>query len=198
MSTRQRGVLYSVLGAGVVGGLLYQSVFNVPSGHRAVIFNRFIGVKQEVYPEGIHFKMPFVEHPTLFDVKLQPFTEHLRLGEYGSEIDFSVRVLARLSTKDLPTTYKLLGPNALNVVVPPITHEACKSITENKTFDQLVTQRLDIRKEIRDSLEKRGKEFGIDVVDVAIVSFVVALTIFRFQFSEKSNSACRLVLYKSL
>jgi prohibitin 2 len=41
-----------LLGAGV---LLYagsQSLFNVDGGHAAIVFNRFVGVKQKIYGEG--------------------------------------------------------------------------------------------------------------------------------------------------
>lgn len=30
-------------------------------GHRAIIFDRFKGVKDEVYGEGLHFKIPFIQ-----------------------------------------------------------------------------------------------------------------------------------------
>ena len=41
----------------------------VDGGHRAVIFDRFVGVKQTVIGEGTHFFIPWVQKPIIFDVR---------------------------------------------------------------------------------------------------------------------------------
>merc|ERR1712216_516254 len=42
---------------------LYNSLFNVEGGHRAIVYNRFVGVKDKVYAEGTHFMIPWVARP---------------------------------------------------------------------------------------------------------------------------------------
>jgi prohibitin 2 len=43
-----------------IGLLVYkEGIFNVPGGHRALIFNRLNGVQDNIYAEGLYFKVPF-------------------------------------------------------------------------------------------------------------------------------------------
>lgn len=61
---------------GIFGGLgLYaaaSSLYNVEGGHRAIVFNRVLGVKDKVYPEGTHFMIPWFERPVIYDVRARP------------------------------------------------------------------------------------------------------------------------------
>jgi len=86
----------------VVGGIgvygVSNSIFNVEGGHRAIIFNRLVGIKdtvrfaglalvprplrpcwscfahacRQVYAEGTHFMVPWFERPVIYDVRAQP------------------------------------------------------------------------------------------------------------------------------
>ena len=40
--------------------MINSALYNVEGGHRAVIFDRFAGVKQEVVGEGTHLMIPWV------------------------------------------------------------------------------------------------------------------------------------------
>ena len=42
---------------------------SVDGGHRAVIFDRFTGVKEYVVGEGTHFLIPWVQKPIIFDIR---------------------------------------------------------------------------------------------------------------------------------
>lgn len=52
-------------------------------GHKAVIFNKLIGVKKDVYDEGFHFKIPLIEHVIEFDVRNKPYANKLTLNSKG-------------------------------------------------------------------------------------------------------------------
>ena len=43
------------IGLAVAGGVVQSALFNVDGGHRAVIFDRFQGIKENVIGEGTHF-----------------------------------------------------------------------------------------------------------------------------------------------
>lgn len=49
-------------------------LFNVDGGQRAVIFDRFQGVKEAVVGEGTHFMIPVVQKPVIIDVRARPRT----------------------------------------------------------------------------------------------------------------------------
>jgi prohibitin 2 len=44
----------------------------VDGGHRAVMFSRVSGVKDQVYNEGTHLVVPWFETPIVYDVRAKP------------------------------------------------------------------------------------------------------------------------------
>ncbi|CAI9787638.1 unnamed protein product [Fraxinus pennsylvanica] len=50
----------------------WRSLYNVEGGHRAVVFNRIVGIKDKVYPEGTHLMIPWFERPIIYDVRARP------------------------------------------------------------------------------------------------------------------------------
>ena len=53
------------------------------AGHRAVIFDRFVGVKNIVVGEGTHFFIPWVQRPIIFDSKTRPRNIPVITGSKG-------------------------------------------------------------------------------------------------------------------
>ena len=43
----------------------FHSIYTVQGGHRAVVFNRFSGMKDRVYGEGLNFNIPWLERPEI-------------------------------------------------------------------------------------------------------------------------------------
>lgn len=72
----------------------------VDGGHRAVIFDRFTGVKKQVVGEGTHFFVPWVQKPIIFDVRSRPRNVPVITGSKGKECacvpKAKVNLLARL------------------------------------------------------------------------------------------------------
>src|SRR5437868_3918186 len=68
--------------------LLSPSRFNfikisVEGGHRAVIFDRFAGVKKAVVGEGTHFFIPWIQKPYIFDTRSRPRNIPVVTGSKG-------------------------------------------------------------------------------------------------------------------
>lgn len=38
-------------------------------GHRAIIFSRLGGVKNDTYPEGLHLRLPWFQYPIIYDIR---------------------------------------------------------------------------------------------------------------------------------
>ena len=55
----------------------------VEGGHRAVIFDRFQGVKPDVTGEGTHFLIPWVQRPIIFDIRSRPRNVPVTTGSKG-------------------------------------------------------------------------------------------------------------------
>ena len=65
-------------GAAIAAGVAFMvgqdCYFTVDPGHRAVMFNRIGGVGNQVLTEGLHFKLPIMQWPLIFDIKQRPHT----------------------------------------------------------------------------------------------------------------------------
>jgi prohibitin 2 len=63
----------SVAGTLFGGYALYKhTIFKVDTGHRAILFNKVYGVKETVYREGWHIKLPWFERPIIYDSRTHP------------------------------------------------------------------------------------------------------------------------------
>ena len=62
----------------------------VPPGHRAVIFDRFQGVKPQVSAEGTHFMIPIIQKPVIMEVRTTPRTIATTTGTKGEMYPYLV------------------------------------------------------------------------------------------------------------
>jgi prohibitin 2 len=75
----------SALGSvGGVGYLVYNGVYSVKPGEKAIVFSRWSGVKDYVKSEGTHVLVPWLEWPIIMDVRTRPRVMKSVTGTRGS------------------------------------------------------------------------------------------------------------------
>jgi len=166
MSQRAVGAL---IGVGGMGFAAANAFYNVDGGHRAVKFSRLSGVQNQIYAEGLHFKIPWVEWPLIYDIRARPYQIKSETGTKDLQmVDLGLRILYRPDSGAIPWIAKNVGSDFDEKILPSITHETLKSIIANYDASSLLTRRNEVSDAVKYDLIERAKDFHIVLDDVAI------------------------------
>ena len=164
-----------------VGYGMYNSIFNVEAGRRAILFNRFglgnskgVDPGQKAYTEGTHFAIPWFQRPIIYDCRTRPNTFTSLTGSKDLQmVNIPIRVLTKPIQSDLAKCYDFLGTDKDmdHRVLPSIVPEVLKATVAKYNAAALVTKRDEISREIRTTLETRlHTVFHMTLEDVSLVN----------------------------
>lgn len=163
---------------GILAALLLATVLApfaiVPAGTRGVMTT--MGKPSEnVYSEGIHFRIPIIQQMHLMDVHISKSEGE---GDAASkdlqQVRVKVAVNYHLDSAMVAKTFRDVGQTTDDVVariLDPARPEAFKAVTAQFTAEELITKRTLVREQIAALLREKMTRHGLILDEFAIVNF---------------------------
>ena len=129
-------------------------------------------VEDTALPEGMHFKIPFVQRIVSMDNRVKKL--ELSTQAFSKDIQTVSATLAvnyRLQTEKTFEIYKTTGTAYEDNLIVPATHEVLKSVCAQYTAEELISKRAESSDKMRDELDAKLSQIGISITDFNIIDF---------------------------
>lgn len=172
MKNQKGNTLAYVLGTvlAIILVLFVFSISTVPTGHVGIKV-RFGAVQDDYIPEGLNFKMPFIETIKNIDCRTQKIDI---IGEGASKdlqtISTSIVVNYRINQEKAFNLYKTVGMGYETILIAPAAQEVMKSTLAQYTAEELITMRNEVAIALNNSLKAKLEEKGIMIESISIVN----------------------------
>jgi prohibitin 1 len=165
-----RGLQFFVAGSAITAVAAYSCCFVVHPGEAAVLFNRFSGLRDGVFTEGIRFRMPGIEDPKFYNIRLSPRELSTTTGTKDMQkVNVRLRVLYRPVVENLPDLYRTYGLDYDDRILPSVSNETLKAVIAEYKAEELIQKRGDVSHRLQEMMRERIKEFGVVLEDISLV-----------------------------
>ncbi len=193
---------------------IFQTYIIVEPGERAVVFNKINGNLRVAEP-GFHILIPFVETPTIYDVKVQTYTMSKTQWEGEVKGDDSLKALTKeglivfldISVRFHPDPQRLadlhkkIGPEYINKVVRPQVRSIARLTISGYSVEEIYSGKREfIQRTIEEKLRRRFEENFVVLDEVLLrdVRFTPDFekAIERKQIAQQEAQRMKYVLQK--
>ncbi len=164
------GKILAVIFVLLLIGTALGSYFTVDAGQSAIKlrFGKIMGS----YEEGLHFKIPFIDTIEKFSTRVnkdtidtEAFSRDLQTIKVGLAVNH------RIMPETVVSIYRNLGRNYVQTVLTPMVEEWIKAIVSKYSAESLISNRVEVARELDSILKEKMKEKQVIVSDIAIVNF---------------------------
>lgn len=173
MSGEKKLLIYLVIAAIVMVFVISMLPWvTIGAGQKGVVM-RFGKVQPVILDEGFHFIQPFADDVKKIDVRVQK-TDIPNLQAASGDLQtvtLKITVNWHMDSNKVNKIYQSIGDEkaAIDNIITPNTNEVVKAATAQKTAENLLKQRPNLKKDIDTNLAKRLKEYNIILDDVSVV-----------------------------
>jgi prohibitin 1 len=165
-----RAIQRFTVGAVAIGTGVYSCCFVVHPGEAAVLYNKFTGLKDAVYGEGLHFRVLGIDDIKLFDMRIRPRVLQTMTGTKDLQmVNIRLRVLFRPEASRLPQLYRTFGLDYDERILPSISNEILKAVVAEYKAEELVHKRDSVSARIFQLMTEKVSSFGLTLEDLSLV-----------------------------
>lgn len=127
--------------------------------------------RPKVFDPGLHFKIPIINLPRLFDTRLQTLDAKTELITTVNKKDVKVDYYVKWRVADLATYYLRNNGSQMNaerLLEQKINGSLREEFGKRSISEVVSDDRSEVMKLIQDDVAKRAKDIGIEVTDVRI------------------------------
>lgn len=157
----------------LLGAILFRPFAIVNAGERGVIM-QFGKVQDTVLDEGIHPIMPIVTSVKRLSVRVQKNSFNADAASKDlQKVTTELTINWHIDPVRVNKVFQQIGDEEqiVNGIITPAVSEVLKAATANKTAEQIITKRTELKQEIDNNLKTRLADYGVIVDDVSLVNF---------------------------
>ena len=163
--------------------MVSSATVTVGAGERAVIFNKVTGVEKGQKGEGLHFLVPFLQRPVVYDVKTATYTMSAAHAEGevkgndaltaltadGQTVSLDMSVRYHVDPDNVWRLHQHIGPEYQHKVIRPQARSHTRMVVSSfNVIDVYSGRRALIQEQVKARLEKSFRENDIILDDVLL------------------------------
>lgn len=158
------------LGLVATGAGVYSCCYFVYPGEACILYNKFSGLQNSVYGEGLQCRILGLHDVKRFNIRVRPRTLQTMTGTKDLQmVNIRLRVLFRPLADRLPQIYRTFGMDYDERILPSVSNEILKAVVAEYKAEELIQKRDAVSARIYQLMQDKVNQFGITIEDLSLV-----------------------------